>query len=240
MARIKIKVVRLPHAQGLELPAYQTSGAAGMDLVAAVGEGRPVTLAPGKWALIPTGLVLELPQGVEAQVRPRSGLALRNGVTVLNSPGTIDSDYRGEVGVVLINLGTSKFKIERGARIAQLVVQKVEQAALVEATSAQGTSRGAGGFGSTGVAAARTKTRHAKKLEKARKKSGGSKPAAASAASASQKMRGKSLKPARNGKGAARGALVIANPQNQRRLAAHRKHGGRAAALRRRASPRSP
>lgn len=243
MARIKIKVVRLPHAQGLELPAYQTSGAAGMDLVAAVGEGRPVTLAPGKWALIPTGLMLELPAGVEAQVRPRSGLALRNGVTVLNSPGTIDSDYRGEVGVVLINLGSTKFKIERGARIAQLVVHKVEQATLVEATSAASTSRGAGGFGSTGVAPARTKSTAAKKIEKGRKKGPAPKAVAVAATAASKPARAKTFKTARTGKRAAPGAsagLVAANPQNQRRLAAHRKHGTRAAALRRRVSPRSP
>jgi dUTP pyrophosphatase len=235
MARIKIKVVRLPHAQGLELPAYQTSGAAGMDLLAAVGEGRPVSIAPGKWALIPTGLVLELPPGYEGQVRPRSGLALRNGVTVLNSPGTIDSDYRGEVGVVLINLGSSKFKVERGTRIAQLVVQKVEQAALVEATVTTGTSRGAGGFGSTGVTAARGKP-----AAQAKSGNGGKKPAAATAAKAG------AGKPAAQ-KGAktrgpaphlAAGVLIAANPQNQRRLAAHRKRG--ATAVRTRVSPRSP
>lgn len=239
MARIKIKVVRLPHAQGLELPAYQTSGAAGMDLLAAVGEGRPVTLAPGKWALIPTGLMLELPAGTEAQVRPRSGLALRNGVTVLNSPGTIDSDYRGEVGVVLINLSATKFKIERGARIAQLVVQKVAQATLVEATSTAGTSRGAGGFGSTGVTA-RGKSTAAKKSEKARKKAPSPKAVAATATVAATPNGSKRLKPARAGKRATGGALVATSPQHRRRLAAHRKHGTRTAALRRRVSPRSP
>lgn len=239
MARIKIKVVRLPHAQGLELPAYQTAGAAGMDLLAAVGEGRPVTIAPGKWALIPTGLMLELPAGVEAQVRPRSGLALRNGVTVLNSPGTIDSDYRGEVGVVLINLGTTKFKIERGARIAQLVVHKVEQAALVEATSTASSSRGAGGFGSTGVAALRAKGGAGKKIEKGRKKTTAPKAVAAAASAPAKAGGAKGLKPARTGR-ATGGALVAPNRQNQRRLAAHRKHGSRSATLRRRASPRSP
>lgn len=149
----KLKVVRLPHARDLPLPAYQTSGAAGMDLLAAIGERSTVVLKPRSRALIPTGLILELPPGFEAQVRPRSGLALRNGVTVLNSPGTIDSDYRGEVGVILINLGDAPFPIERGARIAQLVVQRVEQATLVEAKQAAASTRGSGGFGSTGVAA---------------------------------------------------------------------------------------
>jgi dUTP pyrophosphatase len=241
MARIKIKVVRLPHAQGLELPAYQTAGAAGMDLLAAVGEGRPLTLAPSKWALIPTGLMLELPAGVEAQVRPRSGLALRNGVTVLNSPGTIDSDYRGEVGVVLINLGTTKFKIERGARIAQLVVQKVERAALVEATSTASTARGAGGFGSTGVSAARGAGATAKKGGgKARKKASAPKAVAAAARAATKPAGSKGLKPARAGKRTAGRTLVATNPQNQRRLAAHRQRGARSADLRRPVSPRSP
>lgn len=237
MARIKIKVVRLPHAQGLELPAYQTSGAAGMDLLAAVGEGRPVTIAPGKWALIPTGLVLELPAGCEAQVRPRSGLALRNGVTVLNSPGTIDSDYRGEVGILLINLGPSKFKVERGARIAQLVVQKVEQAAIVEATSTAGTSRGAGGFGSTGIVAQPgTAQRSAKKPAKRVKK-----PAIAAQVQkgvrngrASKSKQTQDVGPV--GRAVPAGAQVAANRQNQRRLASHRQRG----AVRTRVSPRLP
>jgi dUTP pyrophosphatase len=149
----RIKVVRLDHAHGLALPAYQSAGAAGMDLLAAVAE--PLQLAPGARALVPTGLILELPPGVEAQVRPRSGLAHRHGLTVLNSPGTIDSDYRGEVQVLLVNLGSAPFKIARGERIAQLVIARVERAALVEATRLTATRRGAGGFGSTGTKAKR-------------------------------------------------------------------------------------
>jgi dUTP pyrophosphatase len=146
-----VAVVRLPHGRGLDLPAYQSDGAAGMDLLAAVPKGAPLQLAPGARALVPTGLVLQLPPGFEAQVRPRSGLALRHGITVLNSPGTIDSDYRGEVQVLLANLGPEPFAIARGERIAQLVVQRVEQARLVEVAAIATTQRGAGGFGSTGV-----------------------------------------------------------------------------------------
>jgi len=144
--------VRLAHGRGLNLPAYQSDGAAGMDLSAAVREGAPLTLAPGARALVPTGLVLQLPRGFEAQVRPRSGLALRHGITVLNSPGTIDSDYRGELQVLLANLGSAPFAIARGERIAQLVVERVEQARLIEVASLSSTPRGAGGFGSTGTA----------------------------------------------------------------------------------------
>src|SRR5207237_511372 len=136
---------------GLALPVYQSRGAAGMDLLAAVAKGTPLLLAPGARALVPTGLVLQLPLGFEAQVRPRSGLALRHGITVLNSPGTIDSDYRGEVQVLLANLGAEPFAVLRGERIAQLVVQRVEQARLVEVAAIAPTPRGAGGFGSTGV-----------------------------------------------------------------------------------------
>jgi dUTP pyrophosphatase len=147
---IKVKVVRLPHAEGLDLPAYQSAGAAGMDLLAAVPARKAMRLAPGARCLVPTGLILELPAGTEAQVRPRSGLALRHGITVLNSPGTIDSDYRGEVMVLLANLGDAPFDIRRGERIAQLVIQRVEQAALVEVDAPTATGRGAGGFGSTG------------------------------------------------------------------------------------------
>jgi dUTP pyrophosphatase len=150
-AALAVKVVRLPHSRGLPLPAYQSEGAAGMDLVAALAKDTPLMLTPGARSLVPTGLVLELPDGCEAQVRPRSGLALRHGITVLNSPGTIDSDYRGEVGVLLINLGSEPFTIRRGERIAQLVVQRVEQAALVESARTAETRRGAGGFGSTGT-----------------------------------------------------------------------------------------
>ena len=144
--------MRLAHGRGLNLPAYQSDGAAGMDLSAAVREGAPLTLAPGARALVPTGLVLQLPRGFEAQVRPRSGLALRHGITVLNSPGTIDSDYRGELQVLLANLGSAPFAIARGERIAQLVVQRVEQARLIEVASISPTPRGDGGFGSTGTA----------------------------------------------------------------------------------------
>jgi dUTP pyrophosphatase len=147
---VQIKVVRLGHAKGLALPAYQSAGAAGMDLIAAVPKAKPMRLAPGARALVPTGLILELPAGTEAQVRPRSGLALRHGITVLNSPGTIDSDYRGEVMVLLANLGDAAFEIARGERIAQLVVQRVEQAVLIEVGEAAATQRGVGGFGSTG------------------------------------------------------------------------------------------
>jgi dUTP pyrophosphatase len=155
-----VAVVRLPHGRGLDLPAYQSDGAAGMDLLAAVPKRTPLQLAPGGRALVPTGLVLQLPPGFEAQVRPRSGLALRHGVTVLNSPGTIDSDYRGEVQVLLANLGTEPFAIARGERIAQLVVARVGRARLVEAAEIAPTARGAGGFGSTGV---KTKVRGTKR-----------------------------------------------------------------------------
>ncbi len=146
-----VRLVRLPHAAGLPLPQYQSAGAAGLDLVAAVEKDRPLVLAPGNRALVPTGLVLELPEGTEAQVRPRSGLALRHGVTVLNSPGTIDCDYRGELKVLLVNLGETPFEIERGARIAQLIVARVARVRLREVRVAAASERGAGGFGSTGV-----------------------------------------------------------------------------------------
>lgn len=151
----KVRIARLAHAEGLPLPQYQTSGAAGLDLVAAVPDGKPLRLAPRARALVPTGLVLELPLGFEAQVRPRSGLALKHGITVLNSPGTIDSDYRGEVQVILVNLGTKAFRITRGERIAQLVVQPAAQARIVEISADKlgATGRGAGGFGSTGTKA---------------------------------------------------------------------------------------
>lgn len=145
-----VRIERLPHAEGLPPPAYETTGSAGMDLRAAVEENLPVILAPGARALVPTGLKIALEPGYEAQVRPRSGLALKHGVTCLNSPGTIDSDYRGEVGVILINHGQEPFVIRRGERIAQLVVARHEQAALVEVEALDETARGAGGFGSTG------------------------------------------------------------------------------------------
>ncbi len=147
---LAIDVVRLPHAAELALPTLQTDGAAGLDLLAAVDAHGPLHLAPGARVLVPTGLILALPHGFEAQVRPRSGLALKHGVTVLNSPGTIDSDYRGEVKVILVNLGTEVFAVHRGERIAQLVVAPVTRAVLIEVHEAPPTSRGAGGFGSTG------------------------------------------------------------------------------------------
>lgn len=145
-----LRIQLLPHAHGLALPAYETSGSAGMDLRAAVPEDTPLTLVPGARALVPTGLKIALDHGHEAQVRPRSGLALKHGLTCLNSPGTIDSDYRGEVGVILINHGQEPFVIRRGERIAQLVVARHEQAAVVEVEALDDTVRGAGGFGSTG------------------------------------------------------------------------------------------
>ncbi|KNY18761.1 deoxyuridine 5'-triphosphate nucleotidohydrolase [Shinella sp. SUS2] len=146
-----LSLLRLPHGAGIELPAYETGGAAGMDLRAAVAEDQSLTLLPGKRTLVPTGFVFEIPSGYEGQVRPRSGLAFKNGVTCLNTPGTIDSDYRGEVKVLLVNLGEEPFVIERGMRIAQMVIAPVTQVAVREAETASETTRGAGGFGSTGV-----------------------------------------------------------------------------------------
>src|ERR1700759_3842198 len=148
---ITIGYHRLPHSEGLQLPAYASECASGMDLVAALPAGEEVVLAPGTRALIATGMALELPRGFEAQVRPRSGLALNYGVTVLNSPGTIDADFRGEIGVILINLGSHSFSITRGARIAQLVISAVARVALVERAELNVSARGAGGFGSTGM-----------------------------------------------------------------------------------------
>ncbi|MBR3392054.1 MAG: dUTP diphosphatase [Firmicutes bacterium] len=146
---VTLKIRTLPHFAGLPLPAYQSEQAAGLDLPAAVEE--PLLLSPGRRAAVPTGLALELPKGYEAQVRPRSGLALRQGVTVLNSPGTVDADYRGEVKVILINLGEEDFLIERGMRIAQLVVAPMTQTRIEVAAELEESGRGAGGFGSTGV-----------------------------------------------------------------------------------------
>ena len=147
---VQVHIRQLPHAEGLPLPAYQSAHAAGLDLLAAVPESAPLTLAPGKQALVPTGLAIALPEGFEAQVRPRSGLAAKHGVTVLNSPGTIDADYRGEIQVILINHGTGPFTIRRGERIAQMVIAPVVQATLVPTASLNQTDRGSGGFGSTG------------------------------------------------------------------------------------------
>jgi dUTP pyrophosphatase len=148
---VGVAVHRLPHGAGLPLPAYHSDHAAGLDLAAAVPEDGPVTIAPGGRALVPTGFALELPVGHEAQVRPRSGLALKHGLTVLNAPGTIDADYRGEVKVLLVNLGNEPLEIARGMRIAQLVIQPVARAAVVEVPGLEESGRGSGGFGSTGT-----------------------------------------------------------------------------------------
>ena len=149
-ATVKIEIRQLAHGEGLALPAYQSAHAAGLDLLAAVPEDAAIVLAPGKSALIPTGLTIALPPGYEAQVRPRSGLASKHGVTVLNAPGTVDADYRGEVGVLLINHGETPFTVRRGERIAQMVIAAVARAELVAAASLSATERGSGGFGSTG------------------------------------------------------------------------------------------
>jgi dUTP pyrophosphatase len=145
-----VRFLRLDHARDLPLPAYETAGSAGMDLRAAVPDDAPLTLQPRARALVPTGLKMALDQGYEGQVRPRSGLALKHGITCLNSPGTIDADYRGEVGVILINHGDEPFVIRRGERIAQMVIAAVAQATVAEVESLDDTVRGTGGFGSTG------------------------------------------------------------------------------------------
>ncbi|CUX36736.1 dUTP diphosphatase [Agrobacterium genomosp. 3] len=149
--RPPLRLVRLANGAGLELPSYETGGAAGMDLRAAVPADQPLTLKPGERVLVPTGFIFEVPHGYEAQIRPRSGLAIKNGITCLNSPGTVDSDYRGEVKVILANLGQDDFTIERGMRIAQMVIAPVTQVAVSEVTETSETARGAGGFGSTGI-----------------------------------------------------------------------------------------
>ena len=151
MSKVQVVITTLPHAQGLELPAYATEHAAGMDLCAAVA--NDVVIEPGKRVLVPTGLSIALPEGYEAQVRPRSGLALKNGITVLNSPGTIDADYRGEVQIILANLGTENFTITRGMRIAQMVVAAYSRVAWEKVTELPSSARGVGGFGSTGLKA---------------------------------------------------------------------------------------
>jgi dUTP pyrophosphatase len=148
--QVVIRVLRLTHGESLPPPIYHSADAAGLDVVAAVPQDAPLSLPPGARALVPTGFVLELPQGYEAQVRPRSGLALKHGVTLLNSPGTIDADYRGEVMVLMVNLGQELFTIERGMRIAQLVVARVERVGVQAAETLAATARGPGGFGSTG------------------------------------------------------------------------------------------
>jgi len=147
--RLKVKIMQLPHGKGVPLPKYMSHAASGMDLYAAVD--NEVILKPGERKLIPTGFKMALPEGYEAQVRPRSGLAIKNGISVLNTPGTIDEDYRGEVGVILINLGQEDFKVKRGDRIAQIVIKKVEQASIEIVDKLDDTHRSSGGFGHTGV-----------------------------------------------------------------------------------------
>lgn len=147
---VSIVVRRLPHARGLDLPAYQSAGAAGLDLTAALPDDTTLVLQPGARDRVPTGLCIALPDGMEGQVRPRSGLANRHGVTVLNAPGTVDADYRGEIAVLLVNLGQEPFVIRRGMRIAQLVVARVDHVVLLEADMLEPTTRGEAGFGSTG------------------------------------------------------------------------------------------
>jgi dUTP pyrophosphatase len=146
---MNVKVMRLPHGADLPLPAYQSAGAAGLDLLAAVPADAPVVIEPGKWASVPTGIAMALPPMTEGQVRPRSGLASRHAVTVLNAPGTVDSDYRGEIRVILVNFGPEPFAVSRGTRIAQLVIAPIAHAQLSEAAMLDETTRGAGGFGST-------------------------------------------------------------------------------------------
>jgi dUTP pyrophosphatase len=153
-ARVEVRIMRLPHAADLPLPQYHSALAAGLDLLAAVPADAPVELKPGSRAAIPTGIAISMPAGNEGQIRPRSGLALHHGVTVLNSPGTIDADYRGELQVILANLGSEPFVVRRGMRIAQLVIAPVQHAKLVAATSLDTTGRAAGGLGSTGLASA--------------------------------------------------------------------------------------
>jgi dUTP pyrophosphatase len=147
----QLDVMQLPHGAGLPLPAYQSADAAGLDLMAAVAVDAPLTIAPGARALIPTGLAVALPAGTEGQVRPRSGLAARHGVTVLNAPGTIDSDYRGEIQVILVNFGQESFTVTRGMRIAQLIITPVLRVTIRATTNLDETTRGVGGFGSTGM-----------------------------------------------------------------------------------------
>ncbi|MFY9688096.1 MAG: dUTP diphosphatase [Pseudolabrys sp.] len=150
MSAVDVRVMRLAHAKDLPLPAYQSEHAAGLDLLAAVPSASPVTIAPGARTLVPTGLAIALPAGFEAQVRPRSGLAARHGLSILNSPGTIDADYRGEIQVLLVNLGNESAVVSRGMRIAQLVIAPVVRADIVEVATLDRTPRGSGGFGSTG------------------------------------------------------------------------------------------
>jgi dUTP pyrophosphatase len=149
--RVEVRIVRLAHGADLPLPQYQSAHAAGLDLFAAVPAESAVVIPPGGRALIPTGIAIALPQGYEGQVRPRSGLAARHGITVLNAPGTVDADYRGEIQVVLANLGSEPFAVSRGTRIAQLIIAPVQQVTLLETVTLDPTARGQGGFGSTGT-----------------------------------------------------------------------------------------
>ena len=148
---VEVRIMRLAHAADLPLPEYQSSNAAGLDLLAAVPADAPIKIAPGGRAMIPTGVAIALPPGSEGQIRPRSGLAIRHGVTVLNSPGTIDADYRGELQVILVNTGAESFVVQRGLRIAQLVIAPIQHAKFVESNGLDTTERDAGGFGSTGL-----------------------------------------------------------------------------------------
>ena len=150
MKAVKLRIRRLPHGKGLPLPAYQSAGAAGLDLLAAVPPDQPITIAPGQWASVPTGIEMALPPGTEGQVRPRSGLAANHGISVLNAPGTIDCDYRGELRVLLVNFGHESFEVVRGLRIAQLVVAPILRAQISERKNLEKTKRGQKGFGSTG------------------------------------------------------------------------------------------
>ena len=150
MNEVEVRLTRLPHGADLPLPSYQSAAAAGLDLLAAVAADAPHVIPSGQWSAVPTGLALELAPGTEGQVRPRSGLAAQHGVTVLNAPGTVDADYRGEVKVLLVNLGPEPFTVTRGMRVAQLVIARVARARLVESAELAVTVRGAGGFGSTG------------------------------------------------------------------------------------------
>jgi dUTP pyrophosphatase len=147
---VTVHLRQLPHGEGLGLPAYQSAHAAGLDLLAAIVDDAPLILDPGRYAMVPTGLIIALPPGYEAQIRPRSGLAAKHGVTVLNAPGTVDADYRGEINVLLINHGHAPFTVQRGERIAQMVIAPVVQVTLVAVSALSETERGSGGFGSTG------------------------------------------------------------------------------------------
>ena len=153
MSEITAQLMQLPHGQDLPLPSYETAEAAGMDLRAAVPQDAPLTLKPGERELVPTGFAMAIPPGFEAQIRPRSGLALKHGIGLVNAPGTVDSDYRGEIKIILINLGQEDFEITRGMRIAQMIIAPVLQVSIEPVSSLDDTARGTGGFGSTGVAA---------------------------------------------------------------------------------------